>query len=80
VDSIQWTVFSGQGDVEPKPGQDAPRWEHAAMTHNQSAVGGAELSRQINQMGNEGWELVNVSNVLKDGTTEKTIFYFKRPK
>ena len=38
------------------------------------------LSAQIVKMGNEGWELVDVSGVLEDGSTTKTIFYFKRPK
>ena len=74
------SVFNAEGQTDAKPGKETVQWEHAAMTHNDSVVGGAALSRQINQMGDDGWELVNVSTVVKDGTTAKTIFYFKRPK
>lgn len=57
------------------------RWEHAALTHDDAAVAGyGKLAAQINQMGDDGWQLVTVSTVVKDGATTKTIFYFKRQK
>jgi len=66
-----------------KPGaahHAAPRWEHLALTHNSADVGNdGDLSNRIVRLGDEGWELVNVSTVVKDGTTVKTVFYFKRP-
>lgn len=59
----------------------AKPWECAALAHDGAEVVGDEaLAAQIMKMGNEGWELVSVSTVVKDGTTTKTIFYFKRPK
>jgi hypothetical protein len=57
------------------------RWEHLALTHDGANVSqDPQLSAQIVRVGNEGWELVCVTNVVKDGSTTKTIFYFKRPK
>ena len=57
------------------------RWEHAALTHDSAIVSqDSDLSAQIVRMGNEGWELVSVTNVMKEGTTSQTVFYFKRPK
>lgn len=56
-------------------------WEHLAMSHDGADVqGDAQLSSQIVRLGNDGWELVTVSTVVKAGTTVKTVFYFKRPK
>jgi hypothetical protein len=75
------SVFNAEGQLANQPAPKATqKWEHAAMTHNDSKVGGADLSRKINQMGDSGWELVDVSTVVVEGTTAKTIFYFKRPK
>lgn len=56
------------------------QWEHCAFTHN---LGGdqsnAEIARTINGLGNDGWELVSVANFEVNGTTSKTVYYFKRP-
>ena len=70
-------VWAGSNAAEDK----APRWEHLALTHDSADVGGdVKLSQQIVRLGNEGWELVTVSPVSKEGSTVKTIFFFKRPK
>lgn len=62
-------------------GTEHARWEHLALTHNDANVSSTgELPQRIIRLGNDGWELVNVSTVVKEGSTEKTIFYFKRPK
>jgi hypothetical protein len=56
-----------------------PQWEHLALTHDLRAnPGNAEIARQINGLGKEGWELVSVANFTQDGTTTKTTYYFKR--
>ena len=39
-----------------------------------------ELSKQIVRLGSDGWQLVCVTPLASDGTTVKTIYYFKRPK
>ncbi len=61
---------------------DAPRkWEHLSMTHAGITVDKEpRLSKQIIELGEQGWELVTVSNVIQEGNTLNTVFYFKRPK
>jgi hypothetical protein len=56
-------------------------WEHMAMTIDATdGPGDAETSRRIVQLGGEGWELVDVESLTKDGTTTKLIYFFKRPR
>lgn len=56
------------------------KWEHLGLPHDATkAFSTAKLARQINKLGEEGWELVNVLNFQKEGTTTKTVYYFKRP-
>lgn len=56
-------------------------WEHLALpAKNATVVGDRRLATQINRLGDQGWELVEVSSSLEDGTTDMVIFYFKRPK
>ena len=72
---------SAQPTSASAPERAVKRWECAALTHDGAEVLGDEkLAAKIRGMGDEGWELVSVSTVVKDGTTTKTIFYFKRPK
>lgn len=75
---VSFTLYG----AEPEPRDGAIQsWEHLALTHADSAVADdKELSMRIVRLGNEGWELVTVSSVVQDGTTVKTILYFKRPK
>lgn len=69
---------------DPQPDAEknaAPRWEHLALRHGGTDVQNDRgLAGRIIQLGDRGWELVDVSTAIKDGTTLKTIFYFKRPK
>jgi hypothetical protein len=37
-----------------------------------------ETSRQIVRLGDEGWHLVDVETFCREGTTVKTVYYFKR--
>jgi len=71
--------FLVAGATAQPPVQRTARWEHLALTQEDAGLGGG-LSRQIIRLGNEGWELVDVTPIAKDGTTVKTRYYFKRPK
>ena len=74
-------AFTASAAKPDADGPGAPRWEHLALTHDGADVGNhRELSNRIVRLGEEGWELVSVSTVTRDGTTAKTVFYFKRPR
>ena len=56
-------------------------WEHLAFEHAGASIkGDPELAQQINRLGNEGWELVDVEMTSEAGTTRGKTFFFKRPK
>jgi hypothetical protein len=56
------------------------QWQHLALAHDTAELGNdADLARQINKLGREGWEMVNVLNFSKDGSTNNTMYYFKKP-
>lgn len=67
-------------DTKPAS-QGAPpnRWQHMAIEQDATlGIRDPEMARKINQLGTEGWELVDVEGVLESGTTSRRIFYFKR--
>ena len=70
-----FTAFANQRDDEPVA---AKQWEHLALAY--PARLDKELSKRINRLGDEGWQLVCVTASQRDGTTEGTTYYFKRPK
>jgi len=78
---LAWSAQSFRS-AAAMPTADAVRpWEHMAMTVDAAdGPGDAETSRRIVQLGGEGWELVDVEALTKDGTTSKLIYFFKRPK
>ena len=56
-------------------------WEHLAFEHKGASIqGDPTLARKINQLGDEGWELVDVETTARSGATFGKIFFFKRPK
>jgi hypothetical protein len=69
-------------NAEPtEPVAGAARWEHLAYSVSaQGGVSTPEISRRIMQLGNAGWELVDVENINENGSTKTTVYYFKRPK
>ena len=52
-------------------------WKHLALTSDGEEH--ATLAQQINRLGNEGWELVDVENFVSAGETTKTVYFFKKP-
>ena len=79
--SLMTTAFVFTASATPRDAgqRSVAQWEHLALTHMGADLGG-ELSQKITRLGNEGWQLVCVSTIDKDGTTEKMFYYFKRPK
>ncbi len=76
---LSYVVFA-QG-IAPASTDRMKAWEHLAMAVDAAnAPGDAETSRRIVQLGGEGWELVDVETIVKDGSTTKLIYFFKRPK
>ena len=69
-----WSQDHAAADHTPQ------QWQHLALNHDAAkAWNDKELAKQINKLGREGWELVSVLNFHKEGTTDSTIYYFKKP-
>ncbi len=79
---VTWNLWA-QDAAEPAPAADIaaePQWQHLALAHDaEKAWNDRELAQQINKLGRDGWEMVSVLNFNKDGTTNNTIYYFKKP-
>jgi len=52
-------------------------WRHLALASKDQDD--AQLAQQINKLGSDGWELVDVENFVAAGETIKTVYYFKKP-
>tara|TARA_R110002073_G_scaffold172563_11_gene329787 strand:- start:21530 stop:21811 length:282 start_codon:yes stop_codon:yes gene_type:complete len=75
--AFSWSAPNSQSATE----EPRRSWEHLAMTVVATdGPGDAETSRKIVQLGGEGWELVDVESLVKDGASTKLIYFFKRPK
>jgi hypothetical protein len=75
--SAAYVVNAQAGQAEAR--KQVQAWEHLALSHDGAGLGGG-LGKQIIRLGDEGWQLVTVSNIEVDGTTKRSIYYFKRPK
>ena len=78
-----WLNFSAPAfAAEPSTPDSKPavgRWEHLALTQDlQAGQTHDDVGPKIVQLGREGWEMVSVANLMVNGTTTKTIYYFKR--
>jgi len=66
--------------------RDAPAthqqsWQHLALQHDGATVtGDPQLARQIDKLGRDGWQLVDVETLTRDGSTQQAVFFFKRPR
>jgi hypothetical protein len=70
-----------QNPKSDSPARAPQAWRHLALDHvGKSVTDSPDLARQIDSLGEEGWELVDVETVSEAGTTTKFIFFFKRPK
>ncbi len=75
--ALTWSAPISQSATE----EPRRSWEHLAMTVDATdGPGDAETSRKIVQLGGEGWELVDVESLVKDGASANLIYFFKRPK
>jgi hypothetical protein len=71
-------LFAQTADTDTPPAAKVT-WQHLALTHDAKKATDQPLGRQINQLGREGWELVDVETIIEQGTTAKTVYFFKRP-
>lgn len=74
-----WSGFRASATQDSSRQPSQARWEHLAMPVDDLKLD-ADLSKTIIRLGNEGWELVTVMPIAVEGTTKKSIYYFKRPK
>ncbi len=74
-----WFTRPAKADAEASAQEAA--WEHLAMN---VPVGERfatpETAKKINELGREGWQLVDVETMAKDGSTTQMVYFFKRPK
>lgn len=71
-----WNLFSQEDPAAP------PRaWEHLAFeVGHETSLKDPELAEKINQLGNNGWQLVDVETRTQMGNTSSVLYFFKRPK
>jgi len=75
---LMGTYFIATTPAQNQDLADQPAsWRHLALTAKESDR--ADLARQINQLGADGWELVDVENFVSGGETVKSVYYFKKP-
>jgi hypothetical protein len=76
---VSFAALFAQNAEPERPAAGTVRWQHLALTHDaKQGATDQPLGRQINQLGRDGWELVDVETVTQEGTTVRTVFYFKR--
>lgn len=72
-------TFPAHNNVSDAASDAATTWEHLALTSDlRQDAADREVGPRINQLGRDGWQLVDVENIHEAGTTIKAIYYFKR--
>ena len=67
------TVIFGTGATSP-----SDKWIHLAFpSPDNDEFGNKGFANKINQLGKDGWQLVDVESLIKKCTTSKRICYFK---
>ncbi len=67
-----------QSDSTESTATKATQWQFASIKVPVDTPT-SELGKQVLKMGRDGWEMITVTNLTKDGTTTHSAFYFKRP-
>ena len=71
--------FQSRADAKQEAkAETVKQWQHLALRSSPELD--QELSKKINHLGDQGWELVCVVPQIEDGTTTKLTYCFKRPK
>ena len=72
-------AFISSSDAVPRQTEqtELTSWRHLAFTDK--GLSDDELTRQINRLGGDGWQLVDVENFPAQNGASKTVYYFKRP-
>ncbi len=76
VASGTYFLASTPAQNQSQGGTHPQSWRHLALT---SKGDDEQLAQQINQLGSDGWELVDVEGFHSGGETVKTVYYFKKP-
>lgn len=75
-----FTIIGLKAADESKAAIAGQSWQHLALeTEPEKATSDPSVSEQIVSLGNKGWELVTVLNFSSEGTTTRTVYYFKKP-
>jgi hypothetical protein len=76
-------LFAGLSaqDADPDaPSDGVAQWQHLAMQTETGILRDPKVGRQINKLGDEGWQLVDVETIVENGSTKRAVYFFKRPK
>ena len=72
--------FSLQAEDGVEPVVAKASWEHMMVPRETAKpLSDPEFAATINRLGREGWQMVDVTTITKEGTATTLLYYFKRP-